>query len=59
MAAVLKLAPFSPMLFILTSTLWGSEFLLKWAWVKIKPPGIGPQVLVLSIYQSSILCTYF
>ena len=24
----------------------------KWVWVKIKPPGIGPQVLVFgSIYQ--------
>ena len=27
-----------------------------WVWVKIKPPGIGPQVLVhASIYQGSIL----
>ena len=30
------------------------------AWVKIEPPGIGPQVLVhVSIYQGSILGTYF
>ena len=29
-------------------------------WVKIKPPGIGPQVLVLvSIYQGSIVDTYY
>ena len=38
---------------------------LKWAlwmdmWVKMKPPGIGPQVLVLgSIYQGFVLGTYF
>ena len=33
---------------------------LMWAWVKIKPPGIGPQVFfVVSIYQGSILGTYF
>ena len=31
-----------------------------WVWVKIKPPGIGPQVLVrVSIYQGFILGTYF
>ena len=33
---------------------------MVWVWVKIKAPGIGPQVLVhVSIYQSSILGTYF
>ena len=34
-----------------------SDFRLsKWVWVKIKPPGIGPQVLVhVSIYQGSIV----
>ena len=32
----------------------------KRVWVKIKPPGIGPQVLVIvSIYQGAILGTYF
>ena len=31
-----------------------------WLWVKIKPPGIGPLVLVIvSIYQGSILGSYF
>ena len=31
-----------------------------WIWVRIKPPGIGLQVLVLvSIYQGSIWGTYF
>ena len=33
---------------------------VKWVWVKIKPPGCGPQVLVLgSIYQGSILAAHF
>ena len=32
---------------------------LTWLWVKIEPPGIGPQVLVhVSFYQGSILGTY-
>ena len=31
-----------------------------WVWVKIKPPGIGPQVLVMgSIYEGSILGAHF
>ena len=31
-----------------------------WVWVKIRPPGIGPQILVFSsIYQGSILGAYF
>ena len=31
-----------------------------WVWVKIKPPGYGPQGLVVgSIYQTSILATHF
>ena len=31
-----------------------------WVWVKIKPPGIGPQVLVQgSMYHGSILGTDF
>ena len=33
---------------------------LIWVRAKIKPPGIGPQVLLLgSIYQGSILGAYF
>ena len=35
---------------------------VNWVWVKIKPPGYGPQVEVVvevSIYQGSILGTYF
>ena len=36
----------------------GGPASFTWVWVKIKPPGIGPQVLVLgSIYQGSILGT--
>ena len=32
---------------------FGATLLPTWVWVKIKPPGIGPQVLVLgSIYQA-------
>ena len=31
-----------------------------WVWVKIRPPGIGPRVLVIvSIYQGAISGTFF
>ena len=38
---------------------WGPRIAIR-VWVKIKPPKIGPQVLVhVSTYQDSILGTYF
>ena len=42
------------------TTSWMVRVIPTWVWVKLKPPGIGPQVSVLgSIYQGFILGTYF